>query len=63
MKQVLIHHILLKNGLANLKCNVDKLDIDKLKNISTNLKNLKNKVHKLDVNNLVPVSVDLNKVK
>ena len=38
-------------------------DIDKLKNISTNLKNLKNKVHKLDVNNLVPVSVDLNKVK
>ena len=59
---MLIHHILLKNGLANLKCNVDKLDIDKLKNISTNLKNLKNKVDKLDVDNLVPFPVDLNKL-
>ena len=41
---------------------VDKLDIDQLKNVLTNLSNLKSKVDKLDVNNLVPVSVDLNKV-
>ena len=30
--------------LVSLKHNVDKLDIDKLKNIPTNLTNLKNKV-------------------
>ena len=29
--------------LANLKSNVGKLDIDKLKNIPTNLKNLKSR--------------------
>ena len=41
---------MLKNvDLANLKSNVDKLDIDKLKNVPTNLTNLKNKVDKLDV--------------
>ena len=28
---------------------MDKLDIDKLKNVPTNLKNLKSKVNKLDV--------------
>ena len=32
-----------KVDLANLKFNVDKLDIDKLKNVPTNLRNLKNK--------------------
>ena len=46
---------------ASLKPNVDKLDIDKLKNISTNLSNLKSKVDKLDVDKLVPVPVDLSK--
>ena len=47
---MLIHQNLLKNvDLANLKSNVDKLDIDKLKNVPTNLTNLKNKVDKLDV--------------
>ena len=30
-----------KVDLANLKSNVDKLDIDKLKNVPTNLSNLK----------------------
>ena len=34
--------------LANLKSNVDKLDIDQLKNVPTNSSNLKSKVHKLD---------------
>ena len=62
MQQVLIHQISLNNDLANLKCNVDKLDIDKLKNVPTILDNLKSKVDKLDVDNLVPVPVDLNKL-
>ena len=62
MQHVLIHQILLKPDLANLKCNVDKLDIDKLKNVPTNLNNWKSKVDKLDVDNLVPVPVDLNKL-
>ena len=48
--------------LANLKCNVDKLDIDKLKNVPSELRNLKSKVHKLDVDKLVPVPVDLSKL-
>ena len=51
-----------KVDLASLKSNVDKLDIDKLKNVPTNLNNLKSKVDKLDVNKLVPVSVDLSKL-
>ena len=61
MQQVLIHENLLKK-LANLKSNVDKLDIDKLKNSPTNLRNLKSKVDKLDIDKLVPVSVDLSKL-
>ena len=51
-----------KVDLANLKCNVNKLDIDKLKNVPTNLNNLKSKVDELDVHKLVPVSVDLSKL-
>ena len=51
-----------KIDVANLKYNVDKLDIDKLKNIPTNASNLQTKVHKLDVDKLVPVSVNLNKL-
>ena len=46
-----------KTDLANLKSDVDKLDIDKLKNMQTNLSNLKSKVDKLDVDKLVPVPV------
>ena len=42
---MLVHHNFTKNvDLANLKSNVDKSDIDKLKNVSTNLSNLKSKV-------------------
>ena len=51
-----------KVDLANLKSNVDKLDIDKLKNDSTNWSNLKSKVDKLDVDKLVAVLVDLSKL-
>ena len=42
MQQELIHLLLLKKtDLANLKSDVDKLDIDKLKKLPTNLNNLK----------------------
>ena len=51
-----------KVHLANLKSDVDKLDIDKLKNVPANLSNLKSKVYKVDVDKLVPVSVDLSKL-
>ena len=53
-----------KVNLANLKSNVDKIDIDKLKNIPNNLSNLKSKMDndKLDVDNLVPLPVDLSKL-
>ena len=44
-----------KTDLANLKSDVDKLDIDKFKNVPTNLNNLKSKVDKLDVEKIVPV--------
>ena len=63
MQQELIHHLLLKkSNLASLKSDVDKLDIDKLKNVPTNLSNLKSKVDKLDVDKLVPVPIDLSKL-
>ena len=51
-----------KVDLASLKSNVDKLDIDKLKNVPTNLSNLKSKVDKLDIDKLAPVPVDLSKL-
>ena len=44
--------------MANLKSDVDKLDIDKFKNTPANLSNLKSKVDKLDVDILVNVPVD-----
>ena len=47
---------------ANLKSNVDKLDIDKLKNVPANLSNVKIKVDQLDVDKLVPAPVDLSKL-
>ena len=47
--------------LANLKSNLDKLDIDKLENIPSNLRKLESKVGKLDINNLVYAPVYLNR--
>ena len=58
-----IYRNLLKVDLPNLKSDVDKLDVDKLKNVPTNLSNSKNKVAKLDVDKLVPAPVDLSKNK
>ena len=51
-----------KVDLASLKANVDKLNIEKLKNVPSNLINLKIKVDKLNVDKLVPVPVDLSKL-
>ena len=51
-----------ESDLANLKFDVDKLDIDKLKNVPNKLSNLKSKVDKLDADKLVPVPVDLSKL-
>ena len=48
--------------LQVLKSNIDKLNIDKLKNVPTNLSSLKSKLDKLDVDKLVPVPVDLIKL-
>ena len=58
----MIHHFFaIKIDLVNLKSDVDKLDIDKLKNTPTNLCNFKSKVDKLDVvDKLVPVPVNLS---
>ena len=52
----------LKSNLANLKAEVDKLDIDKLKILPNNLTNFKNKVDKLDIDKLLPAPVDLSKL-
>ena len=51
-----------KNDLAHLKSDVDKLDIDILKNIPTNLSNLKSKVGNLDVYELESVPINLSKL-
>ena len=52
-----------KAYLASLKSHVDKLDIDKLKNVPNNLSNLKSKVDEVYVDKLVPVPVDLSKAR
>ena len=41
-----------KSDSVRLKDEVDELDIDKLKSVSTNLSNLKNKLDKLDIRKL-----------
>ena len=51
-----------KTDVANLKSNVEKLDINKIKNVPTNLSNLESKVYKLDVDKLVCLSIDLSKL-
>ena len=51
-----------KTDLANLKTDIDKLDIDKLKNVPSNLSNLKSKVDKLDIGKLETTPVDLSKL-
>ena len=58
----MIRQNLLKVDLADLKSDVDKLDINKLKDMPTNSCNLKNKLDKLEVDKLVPVPLDASKL-
>ena len=51
-----------ENDFVNLKSDADKINIDKLENVSYNARNLKRKVEKIDVYQLLPVPVDLNKL-
>ena len=51
-----------KVDLASLKSNVDKLDIDKLKNVPSGLSSLKSKVDKLDIGKLGTTPVYLCKL-
>ena len=51
-----------KTESANLKSDVDKSGIDKLKSVPSNLSNLKSKVDKLDIGKLETSSVDLSKI-
>ena len=59
---VVTSNFALKTNLANLKTEVDKLDIDKLKGLSNNLSILKTKVDQLDFDTLVAVPTDLSKL-
>ena len=52
----------LKTNVANLKTEVDKLDVDKLRSLRNNLSILKTKVDKLDIDKLAPVPTDLSKL-
>ena len=52
---------LAKTDLANLKTDVNRLDIDKLRNIPSGLSSLKSKVDKLDIGKLEIIPVDLSK--
>ena len=49
-------------NLASLKSDVDKLDIDKLKNVRITFSKSKSKVDKLDVDKLLPVPANLSKL-
>ena len=53
---------MLKSDLANLKSDVDKLHIDKLENVYTNLSSLERRADKLDVDKLVLAPADLSKL-
>ena len=51
-----------KSDLVSLKAEFDKLDIDKLKNVQTNLSNLKSKLDKIDIGKLETTPVDSSKL-
>ena len=51
-----------KVDLARLKSNIDKLNVDKFKNVSTYSSKFKSKVVKLDVDKLVPFPVNLSRL-
>ena len=45
-------------SFVNLKTTADRLDVDKLKNVSSGLNDLKTKADKLDVDKLTPALID-----
>ena len=49
--------------LANLKSDLDKLDIDKLQNIPSNLSKLKSKVENFDIGKLIITPVDVSQLR
>ena len=51
-----------KSDLVSLKAEYEKLDIDKLKSVPTNLCNLKSNIDKLVIRNLETTPVDLSKL-
>ena len=51
-----------KVDLANLKSDVDRLDIDKFKNVPSGLSTLKSKADKLDIGKLETTPVDLSRL-
>ena len=51
-----------KTNSASFKFDVDKVDNDKLKDLSSNLSNLKSKTDKLDIGKLETSPVDLSKL-
>ena len=51
-----------ETDLANLKSDVDKLGLNKLKNVRSGLSNLKDKMGKLDIGELKTTPIDLSKV-
>ena len=54
MQQVFTHRVLLKkNDLDKSESEVDKLDIDKLQNVPSNLSNVKSEKDKFAVDKLV----------
>ena len=50
-----------KDDLANLKSEVDKTDVDELRNVLSDLNSLINNVDKLDVDKSKPIPVDLKR--
>ena len=51
-----------KADSANLKSDTDKLGIDKLKHLASNLSNFKSKVDEIDIGKLKTTPVDLSKL-
>ena len=51
-----------KDDLANLKSEVEKLDIKKLEKLRSGLNNLESEVDKLDIDKLAAVPTDLSKL-
>ena len=51
-----------KADLESLKPNVDELDTDKMKSVSSHLSNLKSEVDKLDLDKLIAAPFDLSKL-